>query len=550
MRLLIYLLFLYSYSANTQTPFHRTTPKIVIGIVIDQMRYDYLHRFYDQFEEDGFKRIIDKGFACKNAHYNYSPTSTGPGHASIYTGSTPSVHGIINNQWYSKEEQQIINCVSDDSVQTIGSQSVLGKYSPKNLLVPTITDELRLSSNWRSMVFSVSIKNRGAILPGGRTANAAYWFDLSNGNFITSSWYDRKLPSWLTKFNERHLPDELLKKTWTPVLEPTKYDQSRADSNKYEAILKGKNSPSFPYTINNLSSINQRNKYSLLAKTPFGNQLVLEMVGELLSNEPVGKDKFTDFICISLSSTDYIGHTFGPASMEIQDTYIRLDGQLAELLKFLDRSYGPNDYTIFLTADHAVQHVPQYLSDHKLSAGYVDHSKLKEDFATFCKSTFGQEIHLSMGGNQIFMDWKSIEKLNLDRTKTMNRIKHFLFNHEDIHQVFTATELQRNSSNNQLLQNIQNGYHQKRSGDIFYFFKPGYQGKSAINNRTKRGTTHGSVYNYDTQVPILLYGHGIKHGTTVRRVKITDITPTLAELLNLQLPAGTIGQPIFEAIKK
>jgi predicted AlkP superfamily pyrophosphatase or phosphodiesterase len=365
---------LFSLSLHAQTDVkvipqkENTKPKLIVGIVIDQMRYDYLAKYYNKFSENGFKKLLTQGFNCKNTNYNYAPTYTGPGHASIYTGTTPSFHGIIGNDWFVIDSGRVIYVTDDPTVQTVGSASTkAGKMSPHNMLASTIGDELRLYSNLKSKVISVSLKDRAAILPGGHLSNGSYWFDSGSGNFITSTFYKKELPQWVTDFNVQHLSDKYLSQPWNTLLPIEQYTESAEDDNHYEGLYKGETKPVFPH---NLPAMFSKTDYEVLLSTPFGNTIVKDIALAALKSENLGKGDNTDFLAISFSSTDYIGHMMGPQSIELEDTYLRLDRDLAEIITYLEKKYGKDNFLLFLTADHAVAYVPQELMDLKMNAGY------------------------------------------------------------------------------------------------------------------------------------------------------------------------------------
>ena len=334
-------------------------PKLVVGIVVDQMRYDYLTRFYNKYGDGGFKRMMNEGFNCKNNHFNYIPTYTGPGHASIYTGTTPKYHGIIANDWYDKELKKSVYCTEDDSVQSVGTSSSAGQMSPQRMKTTTFGDENRLFTQMRGKTIGVSIKDRASILPAGHTANAAYWFQGKNeGNWISSTFYIKELPKWVTNFNKKHSVDSYLKE-WNTLYNITTYTESGSDLNNFEGGFKGKETATFPYDLATLK--NENGGYDILKSTAFGNSLTTDFAIAAINGEQLGSDDITDVLTVSFSCTDYVGHNFGVNSKEIEDTYLRLDLDLERLFKSLDDQVGKGNYTVFLTADHAAVNVPAYL---------------------------------------------------------------------------------------------------------------------------------------------------------------------------------------------
>ena len=373
-RFLLFLISSVGFFASAQTI---ARPKLVVGMVVDQMRPDYLYRYYSRFGVGGFKRLLQQGFVCENTFIPYSPTYTAPGHACVYTGSVPSLHGIIGNNWYDKIKKRVVYCTDDDSVHTIGSTSIAGHMSPKNLWSNTITDELRLATNFRNKTIAIALKDRGSILPGGHTANAAYWYDIANGAWISSSFYMNSLPAWVQKINERKLPDSFLKKNWKTLYNINTYTQSTADDKPYEDRI-----PHGSHTFLHQTDSITTGRYESFEYTPYGNTLTLQMAKEAIKNEGLGKSGFTDFLAVSLSSTDYIGHMFGPNSIEIEDTYLRLDKDLASFLSYLDATVGKGQYLFFLTADHGVAHIAGFEQEEKIPAGAIDDAVMRSALNT------------------------------------------------------------------------------------------------------------------------------------------------------------------------
>jgi predicted AlkP superfamily pyrophosphatase or phosphodiesterase len=522
-------------------------PKLVVGIVIDQMRVDYLYRFYDKYGEGGFKRLLKQGFHCKNAHYNYVPTETAPGHASVYTGTTPANHGIVANDWF--ENGKKMYCVNDSTQTPVGSKTGVGNISPRNLLATTITDQLRLATNFKSKTYGISLKDRGAVLPAGHTANGAFWYDNTSGKFITSTYYYQELPPWVQKFNERKLADKYLKETWNPLLAIEKYTESSSDDNAYEQILPGKTKPTFPYNLKEMSEQMakgqlKRSPFELLPITPYGNTLVKELAIATLLDEKLGKGQTTDFLAVSFSSTDIIGHAFGINSIEIQDTYLRLDKDLEEFLEILDREIGEDNYLVFLTADHAGANTPRFLTDNKLPGGYMSIKKCVQSLETYLNSVYGQDAWVSYGSDkEIYLNRKLIAQKKLDLAEFQTTVANYLRDCEGVLDAFIAQDLERQEYTAGLRQFVQLGYYYRRSPDVTLVHKPGW----LDNYWGKGGTTHGTPFGYDTHVPILFYGWKIPKGkTTIRRVAITDIAPTLTMLLNVQMPTSATGEPIKE----
>jgi predicted AlkP superfamily pyrophosphatase or phosphodiesterase len=533
-----------SIVVSAQGPATAERPKLVVGIVVDQMRQDYLYRFSPKFGNDGFKRLINDGFMLKNAHYNYTPTVTGPGHASVYTGTTPSVHGIIGNDFFDKELKKFVNCVGDPTYSAVGGTSG-GNVSPWRMLSSTITDELKLFSNRQSKVIGISLKDRGAVLPAGHMADAAYWYDNSSGRFITSTYYMKSLPAWVTQFNSRNLPSIYLSQEWKTLLPIDQYKESGPDQSPYERKWEGKTSAVFPYDLKALRAKN--GEYDLLTSTPFGNDFVTEFAKQALTAEDLGKDAVSDFLCVSYSSTDALGHSTGPRAVELEDMYLRLDRNIADLLKKLDQEVGAGNYVVFLTADHAVADVPQYLRDNGVPAGYFNADRVESLLDEFLASYFpGKDLIASISNNQVFLNQEAFQ--GAPRTSGMDLfivselIGRFLLTQEGVANFYTEAVIRQGRYDEDGVKGmLTRGFHQKRSGDVLYVLEPGW-----VDSNTVTGTTHGSPYAYDTNVPILFFGKGVKKGSSVRRRSITDIAPTLSVMLNISFPNGCTGEPVAE----
>jgi predicted AlkP superfamily pyrophosphatase or phosphodiesterase len=519
-------------------------PALVVGIVIDQMRYDYITRFYSKYSEGGFKRLINEGFSCENANYNYIPTYTAVGHTSIYTGTTPMYHGIISNNWYDKYLKKTIYCVDDDNYATIGANSDNGKKSPYRMLATTITDELHLHQNMKGKVIGIALKDRSSILPAGHTADGAYWYDgSSGGNWITSSFYMRELPTWVQQFNSLQKAKKYLSKPWKTLYDANLYTESIVDDNPYEGKFKGETAPVFPHDLPKLMKKN--GGLELIKATPFGNSLTTDFVKAAIIGEALGQDAITDFLTISYSSTDYVGHKYGVDAKETEDTYLRLDSDLASLFHFLDEKVGKGNYTLFLTADHAAVQVPSYLQSLRIPAGYFDANGFTTFINKVVKERFKSDSLIENISNfQLFLNKEKIKKIGLDVHKITQVIVDEAINFKGVYKVVSAETLQGTNFTSGALQALQNGYNQKFSGDVLLIPNPAM----IVGHRT--GTTHGSGYHYDTHVPLFFYGKGIKHGKSKRYIPIVDIAPTLANLLQISFPSATTGTVIEEVFKE
>lgn len=524
--------------SNSGTP---AVPKLVVGIVVDQMRYDYIYRYWNKYSDNGFKRLVNQGFFCRNANYNYVPTYTGPGHASIYTGSTPAVHGIIANDWYRKNEKDTMYCVADASAKTVGAVNASGKMSPANLITTTITDELRLVTNFKAQVFGISMKDRGAILPAGHAANAAYWFDGSTGNWVTSSYYMNELPKWVQGFNDKKLPTEYLSKPWETLQPIERYTESTADDTPYEQPFRNETKPLFPHNFAAMrDSASPYGAFEMIRRSPLGNRLTTDFAKELILNERIGRDDVTDFLAISYSCTDYVGHQFGTYAIETEDTYLRLDKDLGNLFDFLDAYVGASNTLIFLTADHGASQNAAFLNDNKLPGGTFPFNAVKDSLNKFLKAKYGEGNWMEcFDNNQVFLNHSLLEKNNMDIKEVANVVADFLLQFKDVAATLTAEQLNGNQYTDIPRSLVQRGFNMKRSGDVAVILNP-----NILDWELTKGTTHAAPWSYDTHVPLLWMGWKIKKGESSEPVYINDIAPTLSLFLNTAFPSGTTGKPI------
>ncbi len=510
-----------SLSLKISTEQEIEKPKLVVGIVVDQMRYDYIYRFWNDFSDDGFKKLINEGHFFRNAQFGYVPTYTGPGHASIYTGTTPAVHGIIANDWYDKQSGDYIYCAGDGDMHTVCNceqknvdvQSADGKMSPHHMLTTTFTDELKLF-NEESKVFGISLKDRGAILPAGHTANGAYWMD-SDGKWITSSFYMENLPDYIQKINDNNTAQNYLKGNWEVDGEFT----------------------------HNLDSLLIQKGGSAIKKTPFGNTILNDLALEILMKEKLGQGKNTDILTVSFSSTDYIGHQYGPHASEIKDTYIRLDKDIAKLLKTINSKVGFENAIVFITADHGVVSEPHELLERNIPAGYFDGSIMKTELLTHLNTKYGEGDWIkNYSNNHLFLNHDLIEEKNISLEEIQRNCAQFFLKYEWVKNTYTATQLHENEYSNSFHSLVQRGFNQKRSGDVIVSLQTGW----LSSYWSSGGTTHGSSYSYDTHVPLIFWGGNIPQGQTDRKVNIRDIAPTISTILGTAYPNGCTGNPLPE----
>ncbi|AZA86627.1 alkaline phosphatase family protein [Chryseobacterium shandongense] len=518
-------------------------PKLVVGLVVDQMRWDYLYRYYNKYGNVGFKRLLNTGYSLNNVHIPYVPTVTALGHTCIYTGSVPAIHGIAGNDWTDKETGKNVYCTTDESVKPVGTTNVkVGSHSPKNLWSTTISDELRMATNFQGKVIGVSLKDRASILPAGHTPNGAFWFDDSTGDFITSSWYMNDLPQWVKAFNARKMPEKLVANGWNTLLPIDQYTESSPDNSAWEGLLGSAKTPVFPYS--NLAA-DYKDRKDNIRYTPFGNTLTLKLAEAAVEGEKLGSDDIVDMLAVNLASTDYAGHKFGPNSIEVEDVYLRLDQDLAQFFNYLDSKVGKGQYTVFLSADHGGAHSVGFLQEHKITTGFFGDG-MEKNMNEKLKEKFGVDKLINAIDNyQIYFDRKLLKehKLDLDEVKdfTVEEIEN---DPNDLYAV-SVTKVQQSTIPEPIKQRIINGINRQRSGDIQLISHD-----SMLPPYSKTGTTHSVWNSYDAHIPLIFMGWGIQHGESNQAYFMTDIAPTVSSLLKIQFPSGNIGNPITEVIGK
>lgn len=518
-------------------------PKLIIGIIIEQMKPEFLNRYWEKFGDKGFKRLYFEGSSFKNANYNYLLTQTAPGVSTIYTGTNPSTHGIISDNWLIRLKKDKVFCIDDSKYKAIGSDITNNNYSPKNLLVSTIGDELKLTSP-KSKTISISISAKASVLSSGHAANAAYWFDYSTGRWISSSYYMNELPKWVNNFNNKKFPDIYMNREWNTLLPIEEYTESLPDSNKFEQGIK--HQFTFPYNLMKLSgSDKNRINYKILRESPYGNTITHDFAIASIINEELGKDDNTDLLSVTFSANEYIGELFGTKAVELEDAYIRLDKELAHFLTFIDEQIGKENVLIFLTSDHGVSDSPEYLKTKKIPSGRFKHNYSIALLRSYLNAIYGKGEWISAYiDKQIYLNHNLIEDSKIDLQEIQNKVANFIIQYSSVANAVTASSLQLTTYTNGTLEKMQNSYNQKRSGDIIINLLPGYiEDKSYL-------ISSNSGYSYDTNVPLYFYGWKIKRQIYNNNVGIEDIAPTISLILNIPFPNGTTGKPIISLISK
>ena len=511
-------------------------PKLVVGMVVDQMRWDYLYRYRSLYGEGGFNRLLNEGYSCENTRIPYVPSVTAVGHTCIYTGSVPSIHGIAGNNFVKDGKQ--VYCTDDNTVTPVGTKSKAALMSPRNLWTTTIGDEMKIATNGLAKVVGVALKERASILPAGHSADGAYWFDDETGNFVTSSFYMDRLPSWVNTFNHEKHPAHYLSSPWTTLYDASAYTESTADANNYEEEVRPGVNATLPL---DLPALYKKYGYSIIRHTPFGNSLTLDLAKAAVEGEQLGADDETDLLTVSCSSTDYIGHQVGTHAVEIEDTYLRLDRDLADFFTFLDKKVGRGNWLLFLSADHGAMNNACYLQDRRIPAGYWSKEDETHKLNDMLHKTYPSTPDLvkTVMNYQVFLNHDVISSNHLN----LNEIKQILVDSlKADNAVLYACDMETALTApipDDIRTRIVNGYCRGRSGDISVVLKPNW------NDHDLKGTDHGSWNPYDTHIPLVFLGWGIEHGATTRPTCMTDICATIAAILHIQAPNGCVGQPIF-----
>lgn len=526
---------IYSVSAQQASAIGVQRPKLVVGIVIDQMRWDYLYRYQKRYTDGGFKRLLNEGFSCENTVIPYVPSVTAIGHTCIYTGSVPSIHGIAGNNFVKNGEK--VYCTDDDTVKPVGSNSEAGLMSPRNLWVTTIGDEMKIASNGRAKVVGVALKDRASILPAGHNPDGAFWFDDKSGNFITSTYYMNQLPKWVEAFNGKKLPEHYLSEKWNTLYPKDTYTESTSDENEYENGIKKGVKATLPL---NLPELYKKYGYNIIRNTPFGNSLTFDMAKAAIDGEQLGADDETDLLAVSCSSTDYIGHQVGTHAVETEDTYLRLDKAIADFLSYLDTKVGKGNYLVFLSADHGAMNNVRFLQDRRIPAGNWDDGVAAKKLNEVIAKEFPNTVDLvkTVMNYQVFFNREVIKNQHLDFAKIKQTVVDFLKEDSCVLYACDMEKTMTESIPEEVKYRIVNGYNRERSGDVQIVLKPNFY------THGMKGTDHGAWNLYDTHIPLVFMGWGIKHGATTKRTFMTDIAPTIGALIHVQAPNGCVGQPI------
>ncbi len=534
----IYTLIIFTSSTYAQK--HKV--RLVLQITVDQLRGDVINTYKKSFTSDGFFYLLNNGMNFTNAHYIHSITKTAPGHSTLSTGSTPSKHGIINNDWYEKTDGVQVYSCEDSSAKIIGDTvDNLGR-SPKRLMVPTLSDKIA-EANPKSKVFGISVKDRGAILMAGHKGKA-FWFSPKSGDFVTSTYYYSDYPEWVKNFSKRNLPDQYYTKGWDLIYTKDKYQYASIDKNSYERTL-----PELGFTFPHLyKSISKEKFYSLIPFSPWGDRYTYEFAKELITNENLGADEITDYLSISFSCTDYIGHLFGPNTLEYEDQILNLDKTLSDLFHFIDEKIGLDNVLIVLSADHGICETPEYLAQKGIESGVLSTKEIVQKLNDFGRN----ELHLNFDVVEhavppyIYLDEEKIKAAGLDLCETEKILSSISDKVEGVYKTYTACDIESgNLPDDDISVKVKNAYYPGRSGNLYIINKPKWYLAWNPKNR-KNAATHGSPWSYDTFVPLIFTGPGIEHKVIEDKVGPHNIAATIAFYLGIDAPEGSVGKSLFK----
>ncbi|HKS41674.1 MAG TPA: alkaline phosphatase family protein [Blastocatellia bacterium] len=524
----------------------RSRAKLAVVIMIDQFRYDFIERFWDLYGNDGFRRLVSDGAFFTNANFDYVPTVTAAGHAAVHTGSIPAINGVNGNVIVDRETGGLIALVADKESRLVTNAGVSEKAisaSPRTLIGTTIGDQIRLSNNFQSKVVSMSQKDRAAVLPGGKRPNGAFWFDASSGGtFVSSDYYGKELPAWVRQFNTSVRPDKYFGAKWERALPAEAYRRAMADYLPEQGRPAGQKG--FPYTITGGEDKPGQRFYRMFEYTPFVLEYLENFAKAAIEGESLGADQHTDLLAISFSATDLVGHAYGPDSQEVEDMYIRLDRVLADFLTYLDRRIGLANITIAMTADHGVAPIPKRMEMLGLDAITIERKKLDEAVNQALQARFGGDKWvLTFANEQLYLNRKLMEERKADPAEVERVAGEAALTVKGIANYFTRTQIiEGRMPAGALSRRVMNGFYRERAGDVWIITKPFSFMSEGI------GTTHGSPYSYDTHVPVIFFGAGVRAGRYYNECSPSDIAPTIAAMLGVEPPSGSVGRVLVEAI--
>ncbi len=518
-------------------------PKLVVGITVSGMRYDYLSVYWDKFGDEGIKKMATTGANCKNARYNHLITEPSVGYATIATGAKPSAHGIVSDFWYERLTNQVAYSLDDPEQTTIAGPYGTGQFSPRALHSRTISDELRVISRFKSKSIGISMDPQAAVLMAGHTANAAYWINPSTASWMTSSYYMDSLPQWVKDFNEKDYRDIYLDRTWETLLPISEYSESMLDNNPYETGFEGQ--ITYPYDLARISTQNRSERdYSVLMSTPWGNTFTKDLAIAAIVNEELGQRGVSDIIHIGFNATKYLANNYSTWSVEMQDTYLRLDQDIAHLLGFLDDQLGLENVVVYLTAENALADDPRTLKESRIPSGFFNYRTSISLLKSYLNAIYGQGDWVTFYyAQQIYLNHQLIEDSRLSLEEVQDRVARFMIQMGGVSNALQAYVLQRNNFTDGVFERIQNSYYQKRSGDVIIHLTPGWVEHSSV------GRNGFAEFKFGPHVPLIFYGWKVSRVTIPEKVSLTDIAATIGYFLEISMPENASGKVISDLVK-
>jgi predicted AlkP superfamily pyrophosphatase or phosphodiesterase len=521
-------------------------PKLVVGIIVEQLRYDQIEKFRSRFSENGIRKLLNEGTYFQNASFQYLLTQSAPGYATISTGAEPSFHGITSDNWYLPLKNELIYCTKDLSVNPVGGSFESGLHSPVNLQASSFPDELKMATNKKAKVFAVGLKENPVIFSAGHAADGAFWYDNTTGTWMSSTYYIDSLPSWVIDFNAMKYPETYLSNSWTLLKPLQDYADCMPDSNKYETGFNGLNY--FPYDLKKLSSRGRGNSnrdFSFLRETPFGNTFTTTLAIKLIEKEGLGKDEIPDYLAVCYNSTDNIGHRFGPSSVEMADAIMRLDKDIETLLKYLTDSIGKKNVLIYFTSAHGISEIPAVLESNRIPSGYFRLNQALQLLRSYLNAVYGEGDWVKgYSEKQIFLNRTLIEDAKITLDEMQKKVARFLVQFTGVASAYPYSAFEANDFGNGNLKRIINNFSPQRSGDVIITLNSGW-----VEKQDDFVTDHNSPYEYDSHVPLIWYGWSVNRATVNRKINMADIAATLSSLCKVPYPNACTGEPMFELFR-
>ncbi|MDP4224698.1 MAG: alkaline phosphatase family protein [Bacteroidota bacterium] len=521
-------------------------PKLVVGIIVEQLRFDQIEKFRDRMSENGIRKLINEGTFFRNASFDYMLTQSAPGYSTIATATEPSYHGITSDNWYQPLKNEFIYCTKDVSVNPVGGSYESGLHSPVNLQASTFTDELKMATGKKAKVYAVGIKEHSAIFSAGHSADGAFWYDNTTGTWMSSTYYMKILPGWVNDFNATGYAETYLNTTWNLLKQASDYADCLPDSNIYETGFNGINY--FPYDLKKMSQAKGRNtprNYSLLRETPFADAFTTDFAIKLIENEGLGQDDVTDYLAVCYSSTDYIGHRFGPSSVESADALFRLDKDIETLLNYLNDKIGKKNILIYFTSSHGISEIPAVLQNSMIPTGYFQQNQALQLLRSYLNAVYGEGDWVKgFSERQIFLNRTLIEDARIPLEDIQKKVARFLIQFSGVASAYPYYAFEANDFGNGHLRRIVNNFSPQRSGDVIVTLNPGW-----VEKEGDQVTNHNSPYEYDSHVPLIWYGWTVNRETVMRKVNMTDIAATLSSLCKVPYPNACTGEPMSELFR-